>query len=303
MPLDPEIAALLPVLRSLPALEKMSPADARAVVNEMGKHAPPGPASPAVTDAFASTIPIRIYRPVDRPRGVIVFYHAGGWVLGDLNSSDAFLRTFALQTGCTIVSCGYRKAPEHRFPAAVDDAFTTLQWTAQSLATLASKGAPIFVAGESAGANLTAVVALLARDQGGPKLAGQVLLCPVTDANFDTRSYAENAEGYFLTRDLMKWFWNHYAPDEQQRQDFRASPLQANNHSNLPPALIQTAEYDPLRDEGEAYAKRLADSGTAVDMQRRTGLIHGYTGMLEASNAARAAIDAAAQWIRQRVSS
>lgn len=315
MPLDPEIAALLQLLRNLPALEKLSPAEARAIVNEMGKHAPPGPALPSVTDMLATApdalasaaagenhgVPVRLYRPVDRPRGIIVFYHAGGWVLGDLNSSDSFLRRFASRTECTIISADYRKAPEHRFPAAVDDAFTTLQWAARSMAYLAGRAVPIIVAGESAGGNLAAVTAILSRDRGGPVLAGQVLLCPVTNSAFDTPSYLDNAEGYFLTRDLMKWFWDHYVPDSQRRRDYRASPLQAPSLGGLPPALIQTAEYDPLRDEGEAYAKRLAESGTMVDIQRRAGLIHGYTSMLDASSAARSAIDDATSWLRQNV--
>lgn len=303
MPLDPEIAELLTLLRGLPALERLSPAEARAIITEMGKHAPPGPALPFVADTHAGTVPVRIYRPVDSPRGVIVFFHAGGWVLGNLDSSDAFLRGFALQTECTIVAVDYRKAPEHRFPAAVEDAFKTCQWVARSLSELAGGSVPVIVAGESAGANLAAVTAILAKEQGGPPLAGQLLLCPVTNASFDTPSYLANAEGYFLTRDLMKWFWDHYVPDERRRIDFRASPLQARDLSGLPPALLQTAEYDPLRDEGEAYAKRLGEAGTQVVVQRRAGLIHGYSVMLEASSAARAAVDDAARWVGERIRS
>jgi acetyl esterase len=301
MALDSEIAGLLDLLRGLPALEGMAPPQARALVESMREGAPPGPELPSIENRRISPtgpLNVRVYKPVDHPAGVIVYYHGGGWVLGSLDSSDAQLRVFALQTQCCIVSVDYRLAPEHPFPAAVVDAVEALSWVDASLAELAGVRVPVIVAGDSAGANLAAVAAILARDAGGPPLAGQLLYYPVTDAVLDTPSYTENAEGYFLTRDLMRWFWNHYVPDAAQQLDFRYAPLRAPDLSNLPPALIQTAEFDPLRDEGEAYAERLSAAGTPVALQRRTGLIHGYVGMGPAARVARDAIDAAAAWVR-----
>jgi acetyl esterase len=301
MALDPEIAALLGLLRGLPALEGMAPPEARALVESMRQGTPPGPELPSIENRRISTtgpLNVRVYKPVDHPPAVIVYYHGGGWVLGSLDSSDAQLRAFALQTGCCIVSVDYRLAPEHPFPAAVLDAAEALSWTQGSLAELAGARVPVIVAGDSAGGNLAAVVAILARDSGGSDIAGQLLYYPVTDAVLDTPSYLENAEGYFLTRGLMRWFWDHYVPGAAQGLDFRYAPLRTPDLSRLPPALIQTAEFDPLRDEGEAYAERLRAAGTTVTLQRRAGLIHGYAGMGPAARVARDAIDDAAAWVR-----
>jgi acetyl esterase len=304
MALDTEIAGLLALLRSLPAFEDMAPAEARAVVESMREGAPPGPDLPSIENRRISAtgpVNVRVYKPVDRPAGAIVYYHGGGWVLGSLDSSDAQLRAFALQTQCCIVSVDYRLAPEHPFPAAVMDAVEALSWVDASLAELAGARVPLIVGGDSAGANLATVAAILARDAYRPKLAGQLLYYPVTDPLLDTPSYLENAEGYFLTRDLMRWFWNHYVSDAAQQLDFRYAPLRASDLSRLPPALIQTAEFDPLRDEGEAYAERLRAAGTAVTLQRRDGLIHGYVGMGPVARVARDAIDDAAAWVRATV--
>jgi acetyl esterase/lipase len=306
MPLDGEIAALLSLLRGLPALEGMTPAAARAVVDSMRQGSPPGPDLPSVVDRRISAtgpLNVRVYRPVERPAGVIVYYHGGGWVLGSLDSSDAQLRAFARQTQCCIVAVDYRLAPEHPFPAAVVDALEALNWADASLVDLAGARVPLIVAGDSAGANLATVAAIQARDSGGPPLAGQLLYYPVTDAVLDTPSYIANAEGYFLTRDLMRWFWNHYVPDAAQRADSRCAPLRTADLSRLPPALIQTAEFDPLLDEGEAYAQRLRAAGTTATLQRRAGLIHGYVGMGPAARVAREAIDDAAAWVRTIVAS
>jgi acetyl esterase len=304
MALDAEVAGLLDQLCGLPALEGMAPAEARALVESMRQGAPPGPELPSIENRCISAtglLNVRVYKPLVRPAGVIVYYHGGGWVLGSLDSSDAQLRAFALQTRCCIVSVDYRLAPEHPFPAAVIDAVEALSWVDASLAELANARAPLIVAGDSAGANLATVAAILARDAGGPRLAGQLLYYPVTDALLDTPSYMENAEGYFLTRNLMRWFWNHYVPNAAQQLDFRYAPLRTSDLSRLPPALIQTAEFDPLRDEGEAYAERLRAAGTAVTLQRRAGLIHGYVGMGPAARVARDAIDDAASWVRATI--
>jgi acetyl esterase len=304
MALDPEVAQLLDLLRGLPALDRLPPAEARAIVESMRQGAPPGPELASIENRRISAsgpLNVRIYRPVARPAGVIVYYHGGGWVLGTLDSSDAQLRAFAVQTECCIVSVDYRLAPEHPFPAAVTDAVEALAWVDASLVELAGERVSLVVAGDSAGANLATVTAILARDAQGPSLAGQLLYYPVTDAVLETSSYVENAEGYFLTRDLMRWFWNHYAPDAARQLDFRYAPLRAADLSGLPPALIQTAEFDPLRDEGEAYAQRLRAAGTPVTLQRRAGLIHGYVGMGPAARVARDAIDDAAAWLRAAI--
>ena len=306
MPLDGEIAGLLDLLRGLPALEGMAPTAARALVESMRQGTPPGPDLPSIENRRISTtgpLNVRVYRPVERPGGLIIYYHGGGWVLGSLDSSDAQLRAFALQTECCIVSVDYRLAPEHPFPAAVSDAVEALSWVDASSRDLAGERVPLIVAGDSAGANLATVAAILARDAGGPRLAGQLLYYPVTDAVLNTPSYVANAEGYFLTRALMGWFWNHYVADAAQRMDMRCAPLRTPDLSRLPSALIQTAEFDPLLDEGEAYAQRLRAAGTPVTLQRRAGLIHGYVGMGPAARVAREAIDDSAAWVRAIVAS
>lgn len=302
MPLEPGLAAMIKIIESQPALDSLSAQQARAQVDAGRAALPPGPPLPAVQnrsiDTPAGQLSVRVYKPVARPIGLLAYFHAGGWVLGNLDSPDAHLRQFALQTQCCIVSCDYRKAPEHRFPAAVDDARAALMWVSEHCEELAGALVPIIVAGESAGGNLAAVVSILARDAGGPAIAGQMLLYPVTDADFETTSYVDNAEGYYLTRSLMRWFWDHYAPDAASRTDFRASPLRATDLSRLPPALIQTAEFDPLRDEGEAYGERLRAAGTPAVVQRRAGVIHGFLGMGTFSPGSQAAFDDAAAWVR-----
>lgn len=302
MTLDSEMAVLLETLRTLPRLETMTPPQVRAVTRSLAQSAPPGPSLHAVEERRIATsagpLPVRLYWPCERPLALIVYFHAGGWVTGDLDSPDAALRDFALRTSCCLVSVDYRLAPEHPFPAAVNDAENALEWAASARVELTGHAAPLLLAGESAGATLATVAAVLARDRGGPSIAGQLLFYPVTAANFSTPSYEAFAEGYFLTRALMRWFWDHYAPDEHQRRDFRAAPLLADDFARLPPTLIQTAEYDPLRDEGEAYGQVLAAAGVSVTVQRRTGLVHGFVGLAPRVRAARAAVDDAIEWVR-----
>lgn len=300
MPLDPDIATLLDQLSMMPRLEQLSPAEARATAALLSRGAPPGPALDSVeaqsVDTPAGPLALRVYRPVAAPRAILLYFHGGGWTIGSLDSVDAALRMFASRTRLCIVSVDYRLAPEHRFPAAIEDARSALAWVDGKRAELAASGASLLVGGDSAGGNIAAVLAILARDAHGPAIAGQLLFYPVTDADFDTPSYQDNAEGYFLTRPMMRWFWDQYLPDAKGRDDWRASPLRAIDLAGLPPALIQTAEFDPLRDEGEAYAARLAAAGVAVTIERRDGLIHGYVGMGQVPVAA-AAIEAAARWV------
>jgi acetyl esterase len=305
MNIDSEVAALLEQLGQGPSFETMSVSEARAFFTTMNSIRPPGSAAVGVRDRSIDTpagkLNLRIYRPPSTPTAVIVYFHGGGWILGDLESMDGPLRDFALMTDACVVSVDYRLAPEHPFPAAVFDARAALEWAAAERAELADRSAPLLVAGDSAGGNLAAVVAIMARDAGGPELCGQLLFYPVTDADFSTGSYIEHAEGKFLTRAMMMWFWDHYVPDGARRKDFRAAPLRAEDASRLPPILVQTAEHDPLRDEAEAYAMLLARAGCNVSIQRRQGLIHGYLGMAAVSASARAAIADAVHWVRSTV--
>ena len=301
MAVDPEIAALLDQLKSLPRIETLPPAQARTLLGGISAAGPPGPALATIMNRTIETpagpLGVRIYADVSPPSAVMVYYHGGGWTLGNLDSVDAPLRTMAKATGLTIASVDYRLAPEHPFPAAVDDALAALDWTA---ANVAMPGCPVFVGGDSAGANLAAVVAIMARDRGGPAIAGQLLFYPVTDSNFGTGSYRDNAEGYFLTAPMMRWFWDQYCPDAELRDDIRLSPLRAADLSNLPATQIQTAEYDPLRDEGQAFATRLREAGNDVALREGPGLIHGYFGMSQLA-VARAAFDDAVDWLLARI--
>ncbi|MDP9090246.1 MAG: alpha/beta hydrolase [Pseudomonadota bacterium] len=304
MTLDPEMAALLEALRALPRFETMTPLEVRAATEDLARNAPAGPHLHAVEDRRVATVacslPVRIYRP-EHSVALIVYFHGGGWVIGNLDSADAALRDFAHRTRCCIVSVDYRLAPEHPFPAAVMDAENALNWAASACIELAGQRVPLLLAGESAGGTLAAVTAILARDHQGPSIAGQILFYPVTNSDLTTPSYDAFAEDYFLTRPIMRWFWNHYAPQEHQRRDFRAAPLLTKDLTHLPPALIQTAEYDPLRDEGEAFGRRLAAAGVQVTVQRRAGLVHSFVTMAPLVRAARAAVDDAIEWVGQRV--
>jgi acetyl esterase len=198
-----------------------------------------------------------------------------------------------------VVAVDYRLAPEYPFPVAVNDCYAALLWIAKNAPSFAGGNLPVIVAGDSAGGNLAGVVALLARDREGPEIVLQILLYPVTDAAFDTPSYREFARDKLLTRAAMIWFWNHYIPSATRREDPRASLLRAKDLSKLPPALIQTAEFDPLRDEGEAYASRLAEAGVAVQMQRINGIIDGYFALAQILNCGRDAIGRISKFIDQ----
>lgn len=299
-PIDPEIAAMLEQLKALPPFESLEVEDARAMVAELGVPVAEGGDPPIEMRTIAAPwgqMPVRIYRP-DGAVGLIVYYHGGGWTMGDLDSLDATLRRFAIDTGCCIASVGYRLAPEHPFPAAVIDAMTAASWAHLVREALVGRDAPLLVAGDSAGANLATVVALAAKQTGRPKLAGQILLYPVTDTDLDTASYLEHGEGKFLTRNLMRWFFDHYLPDGIDRTDSRVAPLRSSDLAGLPPTFIQIAEHDPLHDEGEAYARKMMAAGVDVTLDQRPGLIHGYFGMVGAIEAATAAADDAAAWVR-----
>ncbi len=228
-------------------------------------------------------IPIRVYAPVHTPQGqhplpLLVYFHGGGWVVGNLDASDVSCRMIANAAGCLVVSANYRHAPEHRFPLPAEDAYAATQWTARHAATLHGDASRLAVGGSSAGGNLAAVVALMARDRGTPSLIFQLLVVPVIDCRFDTASYRENAEGYGLTADAMRWYWKHYLRSEDDGHHPYASPLRAPSLQGLPPAFVATAEFDPLRDEGEAYAARLRAEGVPTVQKRYAGMIHGFLG-------------------------
>jgi acetyl esterase len=225
-------------------------------------------------------IPVRIYRPSDDDRlPALVYFHGGGWVLGNLDSHDATCRLLTNGAQCVVISVDYRLAPEHKFPAAADDAYAATTWVAENAAPLGIDPRRIAVGGDSAGGNLAAAVTLMAKEQGEPSIAYQVLIYPVTNHSFDTTSYETNAEGYMLTRRSMIWFWNHYLAEPADGQNAYASPLQADDLGGLPPALVITAEFDPLRDEGAAYAERLKQAGVPVKYTDYPGMIHGFFGM------------------------
>ena len=230
----------------------------------------------------AGTIPVRIYTPeADEAEGgslpVVVYYHGGGWTIGSVEGHDPVTRRLAHEAGAIVVSVDYRLAPENPFPAAVDDAFAALTWVAANAATFGGDPARIAVAGDSAGGNLSAVVTLMAREAGGPSLAHQVLIYPSVDARGGYPSHEENAEGPFLTKESMEWFFEQYAPAD--RTDWRVSPIAAPDLANLPPALVITAQFDPLRDEGAAYAAALRDAGNEVVLHNYETMPHVFVQM------------------------
>ena len=261
-------------------LHEMTPEEARAFARSLAETAGPAPAMARVEEHMlerdGGSVGLRVLVPIEPPAGVIVYYHGGGWVIGSIDEHDTMARKLAERTSCAVVLVGYRLAPEHRYPVAVDDAYAGLQWTAAHLREIAGSEVPLFVAGDSAGGNLSAVVAVRARDRQGPEIALQILVYPVTDADFERPSYVDPENALLLTREGMIWFWDHYAPDPARRAEPDASPLQTADLSGLPPAVVLTAEYDVLRDEGEAYAQRLADAGVPVDLRRYPGQMHGF---------------------------
>ncbi len=224
-------------------------------------------------------MPIRIYKhKADSVMPVLVYFHGGGWVTGNLDTSDVWCRAFTNAAQCIVVSVNYRHAPEHKYPTAAEDAYAATCWASMNAASIGADPARLAVGGASAGGNLAAVVAMMARDRGEPKIAYQLLWAPVTDYSFDTASYRDNAEGYGLTTKDMKKYWELYVPTASDASHYYASPLRASNLAGLPRAHILAAEFDPLRDEGEAYAARLRQAGVHVTHQRYAGMVHAFLG-------------------------
>ena len=298
MSLDPQVEKILAEAAALglPAYQDLSPTEARKQMLDIAPPVEPSLAVSRVEDRSipgpASEIPLRLYYPeVNPPFAAFVFFHGGGWVIGNLDTHHGLCHALAKTSGCLVVSVDYRLAPEHPYPAAVEDAYAATEWVAENSAVIQADPERLAVGGDSAGGHLATVVSMMARDRKGPCIDLQILIYPITDCNFNTPSYLENKEGYMLTRDLMKWFWDHFLHDKTQSNKPYASPLQAPNLSNLPPALIITAGYDPLRDEGQAYGKRLQDAGVNVMLSHYPGMIHAFIRMTARLDMANQALD------------
>ena len=283
MPLDPQAKSFLQTLDSLgvPPFEEVGPAEARrAAAASAELIGPPLPLAEIRDMALpgpGGEIPVRIYRPTtDTPCPAMVYFHGGGWVLGDIVTHDRLCTEIVQGAQCTVISVDYRLAPEHEFPAAAEDSFAATQWVISHAEEIGVDGHRVAVGGDSAGGNLATVVCLMAKERGAEMPVYQVLVYPITDCDFTTASYEENAEGYLLTRATMRWFWDCYVNSNEDRRHPYASPNCAKDLSGLPPAHVITAEYDPLRDEAEIYAQRLTEAGVPVTLTRYDGMIHAF---------------------------
>jgi len=287
MALDPESQRLLDLMAAAnrPAWNTLTPAAARELYLSLRPAAQgPRPADVTIVDRTiavpAGDLPVRLYRPsrvaADVKLPGLVYAHGGGWVFGNLDSHDVLCAQLALEAGIAVLAVDYRLAPEAPFPGAFDDVAAALQWVAGNGASVGIDADRLAIGGDSAGGNLAAAVALWARDQGGPKLRLQLLAYPVTDAVGRAESYRRYEDGYGLNAAAMEWFFDHYTPDKATRADWRVSPLRAASLAGLAPALVITAGYDPLRDEGRAYAFRLQQEGTLVDLVEFGGMLHGF---------------------------
>jgi acetyl esterase len=244
-------------------------------------------------------IPIRLYRPdAGDGRAMAIFFHGGGWVIGDLDHSDALCRWLCRESGCIVANVDYRLAPEHKYPAAAEDAYAALVWLHANAAANCADAGRLAVVGSSAGGNLAAVAALMARDRGGPRLCAQVLVYPVTDQGCDSPSYVEFADGYVVSSEDMRWYWRQYLADPSQANDAYASPLRARELCGLPPALVITAEYDCVRDDGERYAERLRAAGVEARVSRYRGTLHGFFAMPGVNDQGTRAVAEAAAYLR-----
>ncbi|MEU9992654.1 alpha/beta hydrolase [Streptomyces sp. NPDC048045] len=307
MSLHPQVAALRARLlaagtRPLYALriEEARAADLAAARASGGE---PEPVRAVVDGEFpgpAGSLPVRFYRPRadDTPLPVLCYFYGGGWTLGSIDTCDAICRRLANATGCLVAAAGYRLAPENPYPAAVEDCRAAVRWLAGHAHLHGGDGSRLAVGGDSAGGNLAAVVSLHARDHGGPPIAAQLLVYPNTDYLADTESRRENSDEVFFNHRSVDWYWRHYLTDPAHGREPYVSPLRAPSLSGLPPALVITAEYDPLRDEGENYAERLAAEGVDTRLSRYDGMIHGFFAMRGVLDPASDALDEAAAFLR-----
>ena len=304
MPLTAETQAILAMRADAPALNELPVEDARAAMAAMRplvvEPEPVAQVHEMTIPGPGGDIPARGYLPTDDPRELptVVYFHGGGWVLGDLDSHDATCRALCNRAGMSVLSVDYRLAPEAKYPAAAEDSYAAVEWIA-GMYSQQGQTARIAVAGDSAGGNLAAVVSQMARDRGGPEIAAQILVYPVTNHSFDTESYRVNGGGeYGLSEAGMRWFWDLYLNDEAESAQPYASPARAEDLSGLPRALTITAEYDSLRDEGEAYAAALASAGVQSSCTRYDGVIHGFVSAFAAVPEGSEALDQIAAELR-----
>lgn len=308
MPLDPQVKTYLDQMAALnaPPMDTLSP----QVVREGYRQGLDAFSKTVLPDNIANVedrmmpgaggdLPLRVYTPRgDGPFPILMYFHGGGWVIGDLDTHDVLCRDLASGVGCLVVAVDYRLAPEHPFPAAPDDCFAATRWAAEHADDLNGDPARLAVGGDSAGGNLATVTALQARDAGGPPLVFQLLVYPGTDMSMSAPSVEENAEGYGLGKRDMVWFGSHYLQDNGDRDNPLASPLAAPSLKGLPPALVVTAEYDPLRDEGEAYGRKLQADGVLTTITRYDGMIHGFFTRAAVTDRSKDAIEEAAAALR-----
>lgn len=307
--LDPQARALLDLMleRAVPPVHTISPADARRFYRERRFFTQPDPPEVAeVRDLQADGVPVRLYRsrlpaPGER-QPVLVYFHGGGWVIGDCDTHDVLCRQLALAADCAVVSVDYRMGPEHRFPAAVDDCVAVTLWVQAQAGALGLDAVRLAVGGDSAGGNLAAVVCLAMRDAGKLMPAFQLLIYPATDMRAVAPSHTANADGYLLTRDSIVYYRGHYIAEAAQWSDWRASPLLAEHHRDLPPALVLTAGFDPLRDEGRDYADKLSAAGVPCQYVCFERQIHGFVPMGRVIDEANTAVALCAQVLKQALS-
>jgi len=313
----PQVAAILErVAQSpLPQYHEVPPAVARRFYRDtrgpLTPDPPPvesvqlllAPGKTGLAGPAGGPVPLRAYRPKgaskDEVLPALVFFHGGGWVIGDLDTHDVVCRTLANGARCAVFSVEYRKAPESPFPAAVDDCFSALKFVAKNSNTFKINSKQIAVGGDSAGGNLATVIALMARDAGGPALSFQLLIYPATDQHYEFPSIERNGEGFLLTKKAMHYFRSHYLPRQEDWRDWRASPLLAKSLAGLPPAFVLTAGFDPLVDEGKAYADRLAREGVSTEYRNYADMVHGFITMGRVLDTANAALADCAQALRK----
>jgi acetyl esterase len=306
MALDPQIKAIIDQAASAgaPPLSSMSPRQARQGFRAMFQAFGGTPQTVAKSEdraipGPAGEIGVRVYTPEGKgPFPALMFFHGGGWVVGDLDTHDPLCRALTNGARCVTVAVDYRLAPEHKFPAAADDCYAASQWVARNASEIGVNPAHLALGGDSAGGNLAAAVSLMARDHKDLHVGYQLLMYPALDASLQTKSMADFAEGYLLTRADMVWFWGHYLRADADRSNPYACPAAAKDLSGLPPAMVITAEFDPLGDEGEAYARRLQEAHVRVALKRYEGVTHGFMSMATIVDQGRKAIDDAASHLR-----
>lgn len=307
MPLDPHVARFLHAEAEASPEPALSLTERRrqseqAALAQAGAPEPVASVEDRLIRGPAGALPIRIYTPACEEQGpfpILVYFHSGGWVFGSIEAHDPVCRALANHARCLVVSVGYRLAPEHPFPAAPEDCYAATQWVAEHARELNGDPARIAVGGDSAGGNLAAAVALMARDRQGPALRYQVLIYPETDYyDTGTASYNTYADGYGLSREEMAWYWDQYLARPEDRANPYAAPLRATDLSDLPPALVITAEYDPARDEAERYAQRLQQAGVSARLSRYDGMIHSFFRMFALFEQSHQALEEVAEALR-----